>query len=368
MDGLQSFALLVDSLPQWQQRLDALSQQVTERHAEFTQLARTSSGQTRSIRKQKTGSMESLRPQDEVSNIPEPPSTAKATTKRSAPSTPPVRVDINPESKRLFQDYRLQSKRKRTSTSIISAVSGAQKFRSRMSLIVYYDSAIQESFEWLVRNISSARNNLRKGKTSASFKARIASMGMEESPFSGDRSDYSMRNPNVPRLPRTQGKYLVGGYSAEAFDQADRELEAAQSLCEIGAHQFLREGVCTDELSGTRERFDTCLRIAKEQQQTYEDADKEKALADKQRKQSDSSKSTDSSKTDVEGIEVDPNMAVDSLAIDNKFDVVKVDSIAVDSGLGFGTGEIEIDDDDDSHSFHVDLSAFRKTRRYGPRG
>ena len=43
---------------------------------------------------------------------------------------------------------------------------------------------------------------------------------------------------------------------------ADTALENAQSLCERGAHQFLREGDCEAEIAGAKESFEQSKRLA----------------------------------------------------------------------------------------------------------
>ena len=373
MDALNSFTTLADSIPNWLERVEKLSQQVSDRYAEFTRLSRNA-GTIGSIRRKKTGSTESLRPNDDTQQ--------PVTTSNLVAAPPPVRVDVNPDSKRLFQDFRDQARRKRKSTSIMTGASGPQRFRQRYSLIVYYDSSIQEGFEWLVRSISGARNNLRKGKTAASFKARLTSLGMEESPFIGDRTDLSLRNPHLPRFPRSYGRFMTDGSSSptEAFDSVDKELEAAQSLCEVGAHQFLRDGNCCEELSGTMERFNSCLKTAQAQIEIFKiEAEKEKELeAERQmeRTQRDLAIGApieiDNEIEIDDGIEIDGMIHVDgTIQSDNtiQVDSITVDTKGLESGIeidqfGLGGGAIEIDDNQDSNSFHIDLTAFRKTRRY----
>jgi hypothetical protein len=43
---------------------------------------------------------------------------------------------------------------------------------------------------------------------------------------------------------------------------ADAALEKAQSLCERGAHQFLREGDCEAEIVGAKESFEEVKRLS----------------------------------------------------------------------------------------------------------
>jgi hypothetical protein len=225
MDARQAFAHLTDNLPDWLRRLDTLTSQVSARHAEFTRLSTPPSGAAdQQLKRKKTGSTESLRPTDER---PTSPPVERGESNPTTPQSPQRQIDINPDSRHLFRDFQMESRRRRGAGSIGSAVSGP-RFRSRMSMIVYYDSAIQEGFEWLVRNISGARSNLRKGKTAASFKARMGAMPAEASPFVGNGGGpISLRNPNIPRLGGS------GGASTYVFDQLDALLEAAQSLCEV---------------------------------------------------------------------------------------------------------------------------------------
>ncbi|MCJ1402515.1 hypothetical protein MMC11_005735 [Xylographa trunciseda] len=340
MDALQSFAFLTQNLPIWISKLHELSRQVSERHAEFTKLSQTSS--FGSIRRKKNGSTESLRPRDTT----EHESSPFANPELSPTSTP---MQINPESKHLFQQYREEKlRRKHKSGSVVSAASGQQRFRSRMSIIVYYDSAIQEGFEMLVRNVSGARNNLRKGKTAASFKARMASLGMEESPF-GSEGTIDLRNPRIPRMPRSRnGPYTTEGYVDDSFALIDKDLETAQSLCEVGAHQFLRDGNCADEIMGTKERLENCLRLAEQQVAVLRSEEKQENEAEVQRQKR------------------------AMLPANRSYEEMKIDLNAMKPGNTMnvhatlaGIETIEVDDESVASSIHIDLTAFRSAR--GPR-
>ena len=356
MDGFRSFRDLCDNLPAWHERLDSLSAQAVKRHAEFRRLSRNSAATfSNSLRKvRKTGSAESLRPaldDDTVTPVTPPTTTSTPlspgqTAIVQSPTTipTPVRVDIDPDSKRLFQEYRAQAKRKRNTGSAAST-SFPTPLRPKTGVVVYYDSDIQEAFSWLVRTIASARNTLRKGKTAASLKARLSGMGMEENPFRGDRmADFSLRNPNIPRLTRGPGPRCSaaesGAYDPLPFEAVDKELEAAQSLCELGAHQFLRDGNCIDELSGTKERFNNVFKIAAEQRAAYE----EEAKQEEQEKERQAAM-PQPVEVDVmpyasrpQGISMDPySIAVDgAIAVDPSFPTaasIGAGSVAVDSNI-----------------------------------
>ncbi|MCJ1390916.1 hypothetical protein MMC18_003777 [Xylographa bjoerkii] len=338
MDALQSFAFLTANLPIWISKLHELSRQVSERHAEFTKLSQTSS--FGSIRRKKNGSTESLRPRGATEDEDSP----FANPEPSPILTP---IQINPESKHVFQQYREEKmRRKQRSGSVASGASGQQRFRSRMSMIVYYDSAIQEGFEMLVRNVSSARNNLRKGKTAASFKARMASLGMEESPFGGE-GIIELRNPRIPRMPKSRnGPYTTEGYVDDSFDLIDKDLETAQSLCEVGAHQFLRDGNCAEEIIGTKARLENCLRLASQQVAVLQLEQKHDDEVEEQRQK----------QAMLSANQPDEEIKIESAA-------VKLgNTVNVHATLA-GMGPIEVDDESDASSAHIDLTAFRSARR-----
>jgi hypothetical protein len=158
-------------------------------------------------------------------------------------------------------------------------------------IIVYYDSAVQEAFESLVRNISSARNNLRKGRMALKLK-QITAMSMDGddddsvAPWAQD-DDANGAAPIIsPRMlfartPRSRsggtaagrmfgvaggGNGSRGGDSGDKntpIDTMDQLLESAQSLSEHGAHQFLRDGDCSAEITGIKSRLTEAAEIAK---------------------------------------------------------------------------------------------------------
>jgi hypothetical protein len=80
----------------------------------------------------------------------------------------------------------------------------------------------------------------------------------------GDSNGHKLK-PNL--LAATRPK-LGGGYSsfsygfglgdskqADVFDELDKGLESVQSLCEHAAHQFLRDGDCSDEIVKIKDRL-----------------------------------------------------------------------------------------------------------------
>ena len=337
IDALQSFVYLHDSVPLWLSKLDELTVSVAEHNARFLELARFG---TRRLPK-KNLSTESLR---------EGPVHHYAVEGETAATATDLYVPPNPVHQCLPHASRARNapininlrKRKGSNASIMP---GQPRYRTKSMVVVYYDSAVQESFESLFRSIAGARNNLRKGKTSACFKARMASLGIEEAsnPAAGELSNLNPKTIKAALRLRTLSPDFGADDKLSAFDEADKDLETTQSLCEVAAHQFLRDGDCRLEIEGMRQKFESCREIAKketerlEKEEAREQEEKEVAAKPVQEEQPSVVKYIEA--------KVNPPPPLDKI----KF---------------AGTGVIEIDDRTDTESVHIDLSAFRtRTRR-----
>ncbi|KAL8992439.1 MAG: hypothetical protein Q9169_007101 [Polycauliona sp. 2 TL-2023] len=339
MDALKSFTHLTNNVPEWLSKLDELSVQVADQRARFARMSQ--SHFTRYRLSKKHDSTESLRPpKDDVDDAiddsaPTPAPVLLADTFIPPASLPPT-SQPNPTTTSLPKEIQ----RKRKPASNLSVASGPQKYRTRTMIIVYYDSAIQAAFEDLVRGIAGARNNLRKGKTAASFKARMLSMGMGDGD-DDDEDTYPILNPKmmIKRAPRSAPTADAG----PRFDQADGDLEAAQNLCEVAAHQFLRDGDCEEELEGTRKRFEDCLRVAQEEVVKLQAEKEQDGQAD---------------------VSVDTAMPVkpQNNSLPTAAQKLEMPRIPVVPTLT-SNGTIEVDDESDGSSVHIDLTAFRRTRR-----
>ena len=328
MDALASFNHLVDNLPSWLSKLDDLSVQVTEQHARFMKLTHSTEVK---LARQKTGSTESLRPREKNEvTVDHKDKPAEITV------TPiPMEEPHQPQANDVLAIK--EARRKRKPGSALSAVSGPLKYRTRSMVIVYYDSDIQDAFESLVRNIATARNNLRKGKTAATFKARMASLGMGGSPFSAG-GERGMLDPKMMRISKRTITDPVADKATSAFDTVDKDLEKAQSLCESAAHQFLRDGDCKEEIQVTRKSFQNCLEIAqKEVEKLREEKNQEAPEEDNTAAKSE------------EAVHVDLSKMIEP-------PTVKPAPFA-------GIGTIEVDDNSDAESVHIDMSAIRRTTR-----
>jgi hypothetical protein len=56
----------------------------------------------------------------------------------------------------------------------------------------------------------------------------------------------------------------------DVYDNLDKGLEFVQSQCEHGAHQFLRDGNCNDEISKVQKRLSEVLEMAKTEMERVE--------------------------------------------------------------------------------------------------
>ena len=348
MDALKSFAYLTDNLPLWLTKLDELSVQVTEQNIRFTKLTQYTEVK---LARKKPDSTESLRPKAD-DNL---EATAIAVTNTSVPpSSQPVSSNAV-----ILKDTTRNILRKRKPGSALSGASGLQRYRTRSMIVVYYDSDIQNSFEQLVRNIAGARNNLRKGKTAASFKNRMAAMGT-----GGDPTGYPGRFPMLdPKMRLKVGinrkvPGLEGTTADAAFETMDRDLEKAQSLCEIAAHQMLRDGDCREEIGETKERFKNCLKIAKEEAERT----REKEVREKEAEEAEAAEQAKES----EGSEEVTQVTISEPSRPEPVEIFlpeKVEHPTIKHSHFAGTGAIEVDNESDVSSIKVDLSAIRRTRR-----
>ncbi|KAL8809315.1 MAG: hypothetical protein Q9223_007941 [Gallowayella weberi] len=333
MDALKSFTHLTDSIPAWLSKLDELAVQVADQHSRFARMSQTDFTGFRLAKKH--DSTESLRPPKDDLPPPDPVMLAKTSVQPTdIPPTSQPNLTQTPLTKEI--------RRKRKPASNLSGASGAQRYRTRTMIIVYYDSAIQEAFESLVRDIASARNNLRKGKTAASFKARMLSMGMGDDDDDDDGA-YPILNP---KLIAKRISLIPPPDASPNFDQADGDLEAAQNLCEVAAHQFLRDGDCEEELEGTRKRFEDCLKVATEQVEKIRAEEGKESPAD----------STESI------VDAPSTVTVETHPVAIAAEKLEMPRIPIVPTLT-SNGTIEVDDDSDAGSVHIDLTAFRRTRR-----
>lgn len=309
MDALKN---LVNKIPDWLKRLDELSGQIDRRQAELatfnSEQPRTAS--SRSLRNK--GSAESLKPKDDGPlhtdlDIAPLPSRAEHTQRGRVPTTlqPEQAVPAGPENANRLALHKkardavmaahsralAQSKNRQRSSSIVSAEGAPPAYRTRSMIIVYYDSYVQGFFDELVRFTSSGRNLLRKARMAARV-AQIKRMAELELQDDGNGSgDDRTASDSLPSL-RYMSTRRLGVMSAirrpelggtgddqppDIFECLDKSLDFVQSTCEHGAHQFLREADCGDEIKKVQARMMEVLKAAEKEMERVQREDPELA-------------------------------------------------------------------------------------------
>lgn len=353
MDAVTSFSHLTTNLPEWILQIDKLSTHVAKKHAEFAaeysrllQTAKPKGGKSPSITSIHSTDKQPI----EQMRLP----TAEVATSSAAPDALEF-SEISPfEAGNRFLYAQARRKRKATS-SVRSGASGPQKFRSKQSVVIYYDSFLQDKLDTMVKNIASARNNIRKGKMSRSLQRGL------QLPTFNRRDNTSYEDPALPHIRSTMSlpidpKSTVAQTPIPSHDtcfcQADKQLENAQSLCETAAHQFLRDGDCKLELEGVKAKFESVLTLAKESVHSLQ--------AEKQAEEEQEGARTDSDATLCEN--PSQELVTSKLAPS----VTQYSSLPAPNLVIPGAPDIEVDEDDGS-SIDVDISKFRNARGVGTR-
>ena len=328
--GVESLKSLIANVPDWLRRLDDLNGQIEQRQLDLAKHEQSEqekkAAAARSLRNK--GSQESLKPKDDGAAFPSdanPDATAQDAQDSTSPEAgdrqfPNGIVKSSSSPKSTSSTIQRQTKeaitaaqrraravvRKRQKTdSVISMEDGTIKYRSRIMIIVYYDSYVQSFFEELVKFVSASRNLMRKAKMAAKV-AEIKRLAELEMPDDEDEDDgdglrpgdgmiaadprFTRQNQDGPdsirpRFPPTRQAGLVprnlppsmlqrrmsrpGMPGASAFgaglsmfsergdiyDDLDKGLDYVQGMCERAAHQFLRDGDCADEVEKIKDRL-----------------------------------------------------------------------------------------------------------------
>ncbi|PHH74351.1 hypothetical protein CDD82_4968 [Ophiocordyceps australis] len=285
---MAAFRNLIDKIPDWQRRLDDLGGQIKCRQAELAVFNAQSPASVRSRSLRNKGSAESLAPKDDtpwpmdldktdktdqIPNDKEAPQTRPTTSAQAIPSSPESanRLALHKKAREAVAAAHpralTHANKKRRSSSMISAEGAPPTYRTRNMIIVYYDSYVQGFFDELVRFISSSRNLLRKARMAAKV-ARIKRMAEQEimedhggdQGLSGDALP-SLRYMSTRRLGRL-GDTNGDGQAPDVHESLDRSLEFVQSTCEHGAHQFLRDADCDEEIKKIQSRLAEVLTTA----------------------------------------------------------------------------------------------------------
>lgn len=301
MDALRN---ITGHVPSWLTRLDELSGQIDKRQAELAAVAAVDVpdklSETRSLRNK--GSQESLKPADDgpswivppeettesplsafptsqLNVIAQTPTDPDQKVRSTPPSPDPAAVAVPSPSQKHARDAaaavhsraRAQAKKRTRSTSIISADGVQTAYRTRTMIIVYYDSYVQGFFDELVRYISMSRNLLRKAKVAARM-AQIKKLADIDSSNTadGEESLPSLRYMSSRRFGPAGIRAGLGGIPGnneppDIYDTLDKGLETVQSTCEHGAHQFLRDADCNEEIKKTKNKLREVLATAEKE-------------------------------------------------------------------------------------------------------
>ncbi|KAJ4312543.1 hypothetical protein N0V84_009869 [Fusarium piperis] len=277
MDALKN---LSTNVPDWLKRLDNLSGQIDRRQAELAAVAAAEgkSAETKSLRNK--GSTESLKPKDDPPVVHAEPPAGDAILEDPANAEQPLETRAeppkhtpSPESIQQQQEViktararaRAQVKKKPKSPSMMSNEDAPQAYRTRSLIIVFYDSYVQGFFDELVRFVSSSRNLMRKAKMAARVAQikKLAEHNVSEDGSNGEDDLPSLRYMSSRRFgPMSISRSGPNSGPPDVYDNLDKGLEFVQSMCEHGAHQFLRDGDCNDEISKVQKRLTEVLEMA----------------------------------------------------------------------------------------------------------
>lgn len=306
MDALGAFTYLSDNLPTWISRLADLTAHTAAKNAEF----------------------------------------AEAFKQHSAPSKPRRRrnssvCSIQTDSLTANHSQLGVKRRRQTNDGSIDSCNGPTVISTRHNLIIHYDGYTQKTLEEMVRNIGTARNNLRKGKMA---QLPLAVGGLRSSSRNTARTMLPALDSDAPesdllasiRTARTRGPPAPPQAARESpFDLADKNLELAHSFCETAAYHFLRVGACASELESVRDRFNVLLKLATEEvQRLREEQEAKKEQLDEKKVEADAS---------------------------TKVTVTVTETSVSPKRPASNDGPIEVDDDQGSVE-SLDLTAFRVGR------
>ncbi|RFU80430.1 hypothetical protein TARUN_1785 [Trichoderma arundinaceum] len=287
---------LINNIPSWQNRLDELSSQVDKRQLELAALAQANPNkepETRSLRNK--GSTESLKPKDDgamhiyfpedvPAQQPDIAATPLQSSRQRRSSPPSPAAEKRPAFPKSSTDTNaLPSTRvvkKSRTASIASADGPRQTYRTRNMIIVYYDSYVQGFFDDLVRFISSSRNLMRKAKMAAKV-AQIKKLAEMEVPDDENASGDDRAAEALPSLRYISSRRYgtaamrlgppgLANQTPDVYDELDKALEFVQSTCEHGAHQFLRDARCGEEVQKIQKRIGEVLEMAKREMERVE--------------------------------------------------------------------------------------------------
>ena len=320
VDALQCFTFLTDNVPAWITRATDLASHSAAKHAEFSaDYVKLSAAEKNPPRRRKNSSLNTNRDDDDDEE-------EEARRKRPHSS---LAEQQQSEAEVAFEDpltlLRLSRDRKKASKGSKSSV------QPRHKVVVQYDSYTQNALEVLIRDVGGARNNIRKGRMNQMMKKGFG--------FKVTMSSNAINDTARPIFRSSRMNYSKGGQEpgGPPFDSVDKLLETVQSLCETGAHHFLRFGDCSTELNKTKENLALVLETARGEV-TRLQAEPE-------------AEETGEEEVTTKDISKERQQETIQLKVD-------ADTDKHPSGMGV----IEVDDGSDASSMSLDMAAFRSRR------
>ncbi|KAM6505298.1 hypothetical protein FSOLCH5_014527 [Fusarium solani] len=268
MDALKN---LSTNVPDWLKRLDNLSGQIDRRQAELAAVAAAEgkNAETKSLRNK--GSTESLKLKDDPPVVHAEPPTGDAIledpTNAEQPSethAEPPKHTPSPESIQQQQEL-IKVARARARAQTKMKPNSLSAYRTHSLAIVFYDSYVPGFFDELVRFVSSSRNLMRKAKMAARVAQikKLAEQDVSEDGSNGEDELPSLQYVSSRRFgPMSISRNGPNDGPPDVYDKLDKGLEFVRSMCEHGAHQFLRDGDCNDEVSKVQKRLTEVLEMA----------------------------------------------------------------------------------------------------------
>lgn len=379
MTAHSSFVYLVENIPDWQKEVDLLAERASVKNGEFRAEYTRLVNQIKTRRK-KSPSIASIHTLDDLERPTSEHSSPDGPAEAKDLPSPPDRLEIDPLEAGNRHLYAQSRRKRKTGPSVRSGASGHQKFRTKNQVVVYYDGFLQEHLDALVKQVGSGRNNLRKGKNAlvAAQGFKLPSLSRAGAPGYSSIEDIRSTLTSRSTSALLTGKKLALTVQPEttrhetAFLQVDKELESVQSLCEVAAHQFLRDGDCQTEMTTIKQKLrdilgratttaDDLKKLAEEQASNVSNVE-----TDTQPGTSDYSPLStfplEPSLTRPHKLNSQPSHAINSTL--NDMTARGMFFSAPDISFGstqapIVADDIEVDDDSDQEDIMVDITAFR---------
>ncbi|RAH65449.1 uncharacterized protein BO66DRAFT_395406 [Aspergillus aculeatinus CBS 121060] len=265
MDALGAFSYLSDNAPTWIGQLSDLANHTAAKHAEYANAYKRHAAQR--TRRRRNSSICSIRTDDLNSTL-------ANTESPSLSSAPEAREGTAITTPNTSQNQPNSNPRKRGADEApwVDSSDGDIFVSTRHNLIIEYDGHTQKTLEEMVRNIGTARNNIRKGKMSqlrtSGYRSAMMSRGSRMSPITAslasptsteDELLTSIRNARRQGPPASRAP---AASQASPFDAAEKQLEVVHGLCETAAYHFLRAGDCSTELGTVKQKLQSLLDLA----------------------------------------------------------------------------------------------------------